>query len=157
VKRSRPMARRWIRRKEGPNVPINDRPMAPLRALERVPNYGGCVSGVPVEKDNAVRSEAYRRLVAAGPCKHCGRVGRSQAAHPPPEGKSLKHDDRLCFALCCDELMRRGCHPRFDLYELFPHDVALRVAARWAFETRAEILAAGLWPAGLLPFDEAMA
>jgi hypothetical protein len=157
MKRSKPMARRWIRRREAPNVPPNDRPMAPLRALEKRPNYSGCTSGVPVEKDNAVRSEAYRRLVAAMPCKHCGRIGRSQAAHPPPQGKALKQDDRLVFALCADELMRAGCHKRFDQYELFPHDVALRWAARWAFETRAEILAAGDWPANLPMFDEATA
>ncbi len=120
-------------------------------------SYGGTTTGRPISKDDAVRSEAYRRLVAARPCKHCGRVGRSQAAHPPPEGKSLKHDDRMCFPLCCDELMRRGCHPRFDNYELFTHEVALAWAARWAFETRAEILAAGEWPAGLELFDEATA
>lgn len=103
----------------------------------------------PQPKDAPVRSEAYRRLVAAKPCKHCGRIGRSQAAHPPPEGKALKQDDRLVFPLCADELMRKGCHPRFDQYELFTHEVALRWAAQWAFETRAEIIAAGEWPKNL--------
>jgi hypothetical protein len=132
---------------------------ANMRALVASPSQGrgsyvACGERAePIPKENAVRSEAYRRLVAALPCKNCGRVGRSQAAHPPPEGKSLKHDDRKCFPLCCDELGRKGCHPRYDQYELFPHDVALRWAAHWGEETRVQITKAGLWPLGLEPFE----
>lgn len=55
-----------------------------------------------------VRSEPYRRLVAALPCILCGEWGSSQAAHPNSSGlilgfagkaKALKADDRLCFPL----------------------------------------------------------
>lgn len=156
MKRGTPLKRTPFRRKEGPTLkPAREwsgeyRPERPRAVMARCD-----APARPMPKDAAVRSEAYRRLVAAKPCKHCGRIGRSQAAHPPPEGKSIKHDDRKCFALCCDELMRKGCHPRFDQYELCTHDVALRWAATWAFETRAEILAAGEWPPGLELFDEA--
>lgn len=150
MKRSKPLKRTPFRRKEGPTTkPAREwtgeyRPERPMAVMARCD-----VPAHPMPKEYAVRSEPYRRLVAARPCKHCGRIGRSQAAHPPPEGKALKHDDRLCFPLCCDELLRKGCHPRFDQYELFPHDVALRWAAKWGAETRAEIIADGLWPPGL--------
>lgn len=152
------MKRTAFKRRDGPTVrPVRewtgeynpDRPRAVMARCD--------AAAKPITKDNAVRSEAYRRLVAAMPCKHCGRIGRSQAAHPPPQGKALKQDDRLVFPLCADELMRRGCHPRFDNYELFTHEVALAWAAQWAFETRAEIIAAGQWPAGLPLFDESQA
>jgi hypothetical protein len=132
-----------VRQRDREYIPSTVKPVTPG-------SYGACGERAePMPKDAPVRSEAYRRLVAAMPCKYCGRVGRSQAAHPPPDGKAIKHDDRLCFALCADELGRKGCHPRFDQYELFPHDEALRMAAHWGEETRVEIIAAGDWPLGL--------
>lgn len=97
-------------------------------------------------KDEPVRSEPYRRLVAAMPCKHCGRQKNSQAAHVPPEGKAIKVDDRETFPLCADGPRRRGCHSKFDQYELMPREKAVKQAKNWAAETRAEIEAAGLWP-----------
>lgn len=101
------------------------------------------------QKENAVRSEPYRRLVAARPCKNCGRQKRSQAAHVPPDGKGIKVDDRETFPLCCDGPRYKGCHPKFDGYELFPRDQAVKQGKRWAAETRREIEAEGLWPAKL--------
>lgn len=71
----------------------------------------------PVEKDNAVRSEPYLRLVASYPCLLCFREGRSQAAHCNALGGKaggLKADDRFTFALCADEPGRTGCHRWFD-------------------------------------------
>jgi hypothetical protein len=100
-------------------------------------------------KDDIVRSEAYRRLVAARPCKNCGRHKRSQAAHVPPEGKGIKVDDRETFPLCCDGPRYKGCHPKFDQYELMPRDKAVKQGRKWAAETRAEIQAEGLWPKNL--------
>jgi hypothetical protein len=101
-------------------------------------------------KENAVESEPYRRLVAMGPCKNCQIQGFSQAAHEPPSGKSIKQDDRGCFALCCNRPgpkgIVEGCHPKFDRYELFNHAKTHRMAKQWGAETRQEIDDAGLWP-----------
>lgn len=97
-------------------------------------------------KDEAVRSEPYRRLVAALPCMNCQRRGPSQAAHLPPDGKSLKQDDRETFPLCADGPRRRGCHTKFDQYELFPREEAMKQGRKWAAKTRALIAAAGKWP-----------
>jgi hypothetical protein len=105
-------------------------------------------------KDEPVRSEAYRRLVAAMPCKNCGRQKRSQAAHVPPEGKAIKVDDRETFPLCADEPRRKGCHPKFDQYELMPREQAVAQAKKWAAETRAEIIEAEEWPKNLPRWEE---
>ncbi len=109
-------------------------------------NKSGAKPHISVPKDEAVRSEPYRRLVAARACKNCGRQKCSQAAHPPPEGKGIKQDDRETFPLCADAPRRKGCHPKFDQYELMPHEKAVRQAKKWAAETRAEIEAEGMWP-----------
>lgn len=116
------------------------------------PNGGGPASNaggkpeVAHRKDEAVRSEPYLRLVALRPCKNCGRRGPSQAAHPPPKGKQIKQDDREAFPLCADGPRRKGCHPKFDNYDLMPHAAAVKQAKKWGAETRAEIEAEGKWP-----------
>ena len=99
-----------------------------------------------IDKENAVRSEPYRKLVAAYPCKHCGIVGFSQAAHVPPNGKGIKMDDRLTFPLCCDRPDKVGCHPQFDQFKLFPKFAAVAIGLLWASDTRRQIIAAGKWP-----------
>lgn len=105
-------------------------------------------------KDDAVRSEPYLRLVAARPCINCQRRGPSQAAHLPPAGKQVKQDDRETFPLCADGPRRRGCHPKFDNYELMPHAAAVKQGKRWAAQTRAAIEAAGKWPKKLPKWKE---
>ena len=108
--------------------------------------------GIPITaqpKTEAIRSEPYRRLVAAMPCKACGIQGYSQAAHLPPDGKGVKQDDRLIFALCCDRPGKQGCHPKFDQYKLYPHSVALTVGMAWAMDTMRAVTAAGNWPKNL--------
>ncbi len=97
-------------------------------------------------KQNAVYSEPYRRLVADRPCMECGVWNYSQAAHPPPTGKSRKEDDRETFPLCCDRPNVEGCHPKFDQYKLYPREEAEEKAAEWARETRLDIIAQGQWP-----------
>lgn len=100
-------------------------------------------------KAEPVRSEPYRRLVAALPCKACGIQGYSQAAHLPPEGKGTKQDDRLTFALCCARPGVNGCHQDFDQYRMFPRAAAMTVGRAWAADTQRQIIAAGKWPKGL--------
>lgn len=100
-------------------------------------------------KEDAVRSEPYRRLVAALPCKACGIQGFSQAAHLPTTGKGIKQDDRLIFALCCTRVGIPGCHADFDQYRMFTRPLAMTVGAAWAADTRRQIIAAGQWPKNL--------
>ena len=111
-----------------------------------------CEVGIPITaqpKTEAIRSEPYRRLVAAMPCKACGIQGYSQAAHLPPEGKGVKQDDRLIFALCCTRVGITGCHADYDQYRMFSHEVALTVGMAWAMDTMRAIEAAGDWPKNL--------
>lgn len=104
-----------------------------------------------VAKADLVRSEPYRRLVAAGACEHCGISGYSQAAHLPPEGKAIKVTDLDTFALCTVHPgpggdVIEGCHKRFDNYELFPREAIGAVARKWIKNTQRRVLATGKWP-----------
>tara|TARA_R110000868_G_scaffold211993_2_gene462010 strand:- start:471 stop:788 length:318 start_codon:yes stop_codon:yes gene_type:complete len=99
-------------------------------------------------KANPVRSEAYRRLVAALPCIFCGIEGHSQAAHPPPTGKGIKESDLTCFPLCCARPGVVGCHSSFDSYALFNHDETRMMALHWAAQTREVISNNGDMPKG---------
>lgn len=100
-------------------------------------------------KQSAIRSEPYRRLVAALPCKACGIQGYSQAAHVPPDGRGIKQDDREIFALCCTRPGITGCHVEFDQFRMFPKRHAVTVGKAWAADTRRQIEAMGKWPAKL--------
>ncbi|MFN5350005.1 MAG: hypothetical protein ACK5A0_10770 [Polaromonas sp.] len=100
-------------------------------------------------KTEAVRSEAYRRLVAAMPCKACHIEGYSQAAHLPPDAKGAKQDDRLIFPLCCTRPGITGCHVDYDRYRMHPHELAIAIGLAWAMATMQEIIAAGDWPKNL--------
>jgi hypothetical protein len=105
-----------------------------------------------ITKENPARNEAYRRLVAARPCKACSKPDRSQHAHlNEGKGKALKLDDRQAMPLCCDEPGAEGCHTKFDQYRLVPggREAHIALGRRWAAETRAEIVAAGQWPKNL--------
>jgi len=100
-------------------------------------------------KTPALRSEPYRRAVAALPCKSCGIQGYSQAAHLPPEGKGTKQDDRQIFALCCTRPSIPGCHQDYDQYRMFTREQAMVIGRAWAADTRRQIEAMGAWPKNL--------
>lgn len=116
------------------------------------------VSAAPaaaIPKDAPVRSEAYRRAVAGLPCKVCGVVGYSQAAHPNTgKGAGIKTDDRLCFALCCDRPGVQGCHPKFDQGAMFSKAARRELEPAWAADTRRQITSMGQWPANLPRIEE---
>jgi hypothetical protein len=106
----------------------------------------------PVEKGNPLRSEPYRRLVAAMPCAYCRREKHSQHAHTNAnKGKGIKNDDRDAMPLCADGYGLPGCHTLFDLYRLIPGGREAHVAqgAVWSAQTRAQIEASGQWPKNL--------
>jgi hypothetical protein len=128
-----------------------------LRPLDKPVNYARISANDPVvtvEKKNPLRSEEYRRLVAQFPCIHCGVMGYSQAAHPPPTGKGIKESDLECFPLCCVRPGIPGCHWLFDNYKLIQTGLMREQAARWAADTRERILATGKWPKNLPLWSE---
>lgn len=128
-------------------IPVLLRPRAVMAVIDDV------VRAVP--KDNPVRSEAYRRLVAQLPCRICGRAERSQAAHPNTgKGGGTKTDDRLCFPLCADFPGEPGCHMRFDQGALFDKTTRRVLERAWGADTRQRIELAGLWPEQLPRWSE---
>lgn len=90
-----------------------------------------------------MRSEAYRRRVAALPCVCCGVDDHSQAAHANGieygKGIGLKADDLACFPLCCDRPGIVGCHRLFDQGGLLTKEERREVTARWISWTRAAL------------------
>lgn len=67
-------------------------------------------------KARIVRSESYRRYVAAHDCFACGISGYSQCAHPNfNKGLSMKTCDTLGFPLCGPRPGHMGCHTMHDL------------------------------------------
>lgn len=121
------------------------------KPLASAPNYASASAiAPPVLKGEYLRHEGYRRAVASLPCCVCGIAGFSQAAHSNRgKGAGLKTDDRTCFALCCDRPGVKGCHPKYDQYELYPKAAAALVAEAWGADTRRKIEMKGQWPADL--------
>lgn len=109
-----------------------------------------------VEKENPLKSEPYRRLVASLPCINCGRVGHSQHAHTNAlKAKGMKNDDRDAMPLCADDYGILGCHSRFDRYALFLDRAEhVRMGKEWAEQTRNQIETMGLWPRNLPRWSE---
>lgn len=102
-----------------------------------------------VTKDNPLRHEGYRRLVASMPCAWCGRQGRSNHAHENSgKGKAMKVDDRRAMPLCVDDMGQHGCHTAFDQYALIDggKEAHAELGARMAKATRNAIRSAGKWP-----------
>lgn len=137
-------------------------PAALPRRIDRAVTYAVITDDVlSIAKDDVCRSEAYRRLVAALPCKYCGRSGNSQCAHGnTSKGTGIKTDDRYSFPLCTVHFdaagdMVLGCHERFDCGGLFSKAVRREIEPVWAADTRRHILAAGMWPAGVPMWSEA--
>lgn len=105
-------------------------------------------------KKKAVRSEKYRRLVAAMPCANCGAADRSQAAHPNTgKGMGQKADDNLCFPLCGPAPGEPGCHARFDQGAMYSKAERRTLEVRWGRITAAAIKRQGKWPMGM-PYPE---
>lgn len=95
--------REWHGAMPSPRSPASPVPVA-LRAV------------LPLLKEAPLRSEPYRRYVAAQECFGCQLVGFSQCAHPNEgKGMALKTDDGLSFPLCGPRPLHMGCHAMFDL------------------------------------------
>jgi hypothetical protein len=106
-------------------------------------------------KTTATRSQKYRRIVASMPCKACGIQGYSQAAHPNAgKAKGSKADDRAVFALCAARPGIKGCHQKFDEYELGGRHAQSLMERAWGADTRRQITAQGHWPKNLEQIGE---
>ena len=133
-----------------PRVEREPRPMATFVHAKPLSRgvMAGAVSGKAVEKDNPLRSEAYRRLVAAMPCANCAKPAPSQAAHANAgKGMATKTDDRTCWPAC------PSCHRDFDQGGMSRENRRV-LEALYGQRTRAAILAAGTWPKNLPRWNE---
>jgi hypothetical protein len=144
-------ARKTYERKRTVHVPIPEH----LRRNASMVSLSGKFSA-PIEKERPLRSEPYRRLVAALPCINCGREGQSQHAHENMgKGKGIKVDDRRAMPLCADSFGLPGCHTLFDNYALFlDRDEHRRMGAIWADKTRRTIENLGLLPANMQKWSD---
>ena len=116
-----PMRRTPFRRKEGPTTrPVREwtgeyRPERPRAVMARCDGQVRAAAKGP----EPVRDESYRRWVASLPCYECRIEGYSNAAHPNSgKAKGVKLTDEGCFPLCVDRPEVKGCHPKFDQYEI---------------------------------------
>ena len=127
---------------------------ARLTVKVNVAHFDDMVMAMP--KAAPVRSEDYRRLVAAMPCAHCGIVGHSQAAHADMgKGAHIKSDDRTCYPACAARPDGSiGCHSLIGATGSMTRDERRALEAAYASQTRQTIRASGLWPVGLSNFEE---
>lgn len=109
-----------------------------------------------IPKSQPVRSEAYRRLVAALPCVICGIAGQSQAAHGSAgKGMGIKACDTTLFPACAARPGIAGCHAQLDQGAMFSKAVRHQLEPAWAADTQRRIHAMGKWPKGIpCPHDD---
>lgn len=118
---------------------------ARLTVPVNMPRVGDAVLAQP--KEDIVRSEPYRRLVAAMPCAHCGIVDHSQAAHADQgKGANIKSDDRTCYPACGPRPGEIGCHSLIGSTGSMPRDQRRALEADYAAQTRQAIRKSGKWP-----------
>jgi hypothetical protein len=95
-------------------------------------------------KAHIVRSESYRRFVAAQPCFGCGREGASQCAHANAgKGLGMKVSDLESFPLCGPRGMQMGCHQQLDLSIELTRDERRVLERRYVERMQALAKAAG--------------
>jgi hypothetical protein len=86
-------------------------PLQPVRGARKATMAPKQREIVPVLKENALESEAYRRLICTLPCMRCGIFGFTQACHADEsKGMGLKTDDRTCWPGCGPHDGKPGCH-----------------------------------------------
>ncbi|HBH39420.1 MAG TPA: hypothetical protein DDX06_13680 [Curvibacter sp.] len=109
-------------------------------------------AGPAVAKENPLTCEAYRELVRAMPCMHCGRGPRSQFCHGDQgKGMGLKTDDRTGWPGCGPDLATNapGCHWLIGTSGQIPKEERRALEKKYAAQTRAAVLASGKWPKNL--------
>ena len=100
-------------------------------------------------KENAIVSEAYRKVVRGLACMRCNWPPRSQFCHSDEgKGMSLKTDDRRGWAGCAI------CHYLVGTSGTFPKAERRALDAEYSAKTRAEVLRLNLWPKNLPKWEE---
>ncbi len=106
----------------------------------------------PIPKHTYLRSEPYLRWVAGLDCAHCGRAGRTQAAHSDAgadgKGMSIKADDSMVWPGCADDGGKIGCHTLIGSTGHFRREHAQTLASTYIRQTQARAIAEGKWPKG---------
>lgn len=142
-----------MRRSGFPRKTYTPPPAAPPRALTRPVNYGVVDDRANCRpKENPIVSEAYRDLVRAMPCMHCGRPPRSQFCHADQgKGMGLKTDDRRGWPGCGPDLAtgEPGCHWLVGTSGRIPKEQRRELEELYGARTRAVIIEAGKWPKNL--------
>jgi len=89
-------------------------------------------------------SKPLRIAVTLLPCANCFIEGLSQCAHSNlyehGKGRGLKASDAATFPLCITTPDRRGCHERFDQYEICSKVDMPDVTARFIAWTHIQLL-----------------
>lgn len=131
-------ARAWVKpERRLPEVPaIAPKPRAVMVAAN---------DARPMPKEGALRSEAYRRYVAAQECFSCRIVGFSQCAHANEgKGMAMKVCDSKTFPLCGPRFGLMGCHQQFDLgIDCGNREERRLIAYLWVEKMRARAVADG--------------
>lgn len=105
MKRSPLRPRGWAPPRAATQSTYTPKPRAVAVAASALP------MAAPVPKARPWRCKAYRMLVAALPCAHCGAIGYSQAAHGDlGKGAGIKTGDETCFPACGPRVGVEGCH-----------------------------------------------
>ena len=128
----------------------------PVYARLTVPvRYASFDEVVILPKEPPLRSEKYRRAVAALPCIRCGVAGYSNAAHADQgKGAHIKADDRTCYPACASRPGVRGCHDIIGASGAIPQAMRRELEKEYAASTRKTILESGKWPADVPQLDE---
>ncbi len=117
------------------------------RTISLARTDGSARMAVPIPKDEPVRDEAYRRLVAGWDCAHCGKGGPSQFAHGDEgKGMAIKACDLTGYPLCADGPGRQGCHSVIGASGMFTRDQRRRLESGYAAQTRERAASMGKLP-----------
>ena len=105
---------------------------------------------LPRPKENALQHQGYMDIVRRMACAHCGRPGPSQFCHSDEgKGERIKTDCRRGWPGCADAPGRIGCHTLIGSTGAFTRDQRRQLEASHSKNTRAAVIAAGLWPKNL--------
>ncbi len=128
----------------------------PVYARLTVPvRYASFDEVVILPKEPPLRSEKYRRAVAALPCIRCGVAGYSNAAHADQgKGAHIKADDRTCYPACVSRPGVRGCHDIIGASGAIPQAMRRELEKEYAASTRKTLHALGKWPKDVPAFEE---
>lgn len=146
----------WPRRQQPApgTAPARVKPVA--KPLERPVRYAS-PANEPVfsqPKEGVIEHEGYKRLVRQLPCAHCGVEGYTQFCHSDQgKGMGIKTDSRRGWPGCGPHGGVAGCHHLIGSTGTLTREERRDLEDRYAAQTRAQILFAGMWPANLPVFD----